>query len=346
MFRGMLPALAGLVIATVVGGTVPVSAQTKDKVSIAALPFVSSAPVFIAKDQGHFDAEGLDVEIKFFNAAPPVALAVASGDADFGITGFTGAFFNLAGKGALKVVAAQSREEPGYDFVAYVASQKAYDAGFRSAKQYPGKTVGITAVGSTFHYNLGMLADKYGFKLDQVTLKPLQSIPNMMAALKGAQVDSVILPANNAYALEKEGAGRIIGWVHQETPWQLGALFTSSKNVETRRAIVQKFVRGYQKGAAAYAEAYLQRDAAGQRVFGAKAEALYPILKKYVKPEPTIETVKLSANFIDPKGRLLVKNIYDQVAWYQAQGLVDKDVDAKKFVDLSFVEGHLDVPRN
>jgi NitT/TauT family transport system substrate-binding protein len=324
----------------------PSAAQTREKVSVAALAFVSSSPIFIALDRGHFAAEGLDVEIKFFTAAGPVALAVASGDADFGITGLTGAFYNLAGKGALKIVAAQSREEPGYDFVAYVVSKKAYDAGFHSVAQYPGKTVGITTVGSTFHYNLGKLAEKRGFKLEQVTLKPLQSIPNVMAALQGSQVDSVLLPANNALALEREGAGKIIGWVHQETPWQLGALFASSRNVETRRAIVEKFVRGYQKGAADYARAFLQRDAAGKRVFGAEAEALFPILKKYVKPEPTLERVKESANFIDPEGRLLVQDIYDQVAWYKAQGLVDKDVDPKAFLDLGFVKGHLQLPKS
>ena len=115
-------------------------AQPKEKVTISALPFISTAPIFIAKERGYFDAEGIDLDIKIFNAAQAVAVAVASGDADFGITAFTGGFFNLAGKGALKVIAAQSREEPGYNFVAYVASKKAYDAGFRSPKDFAGKS--------------------------------------------------------------------------------------------------------------------------------------------------------------------------------------------------------------
>ena len=72
-----------------------------------------------------------------------------------------------------------------------------------------------------------MLADKYGFKLDSVQMKPVQSIPNMMAALSGGQVDATILPANNALKLEEEGAGKIIGWVHEHTPWQLGVLFAA-----------------------------------------------------------------------------------------------------------------------
>ena len=320
-------------------------AQAKDKASVAALPFISSAPIFIAKERGYFDAEGIDLDIKIFNAAQAVAVAVASGDADFGITAFTGGFFNLAGKGVLKVVAAQSREEPGYNFVAYVASKKAYDSGFRSPKDFAGKSVAITTVGSSFHYNLGMLADKYGFKLDQVTMKPVQSVPNMMAALAGGQVDATILPANNALKLEADGSGKIIGWVHEHTPWQLGALFTSTKNVTEKRAMVARFVKAYQKGLADYAAAFLAKDSEGNRMVGEKAQAALPALEKWVKPVPTLEVVKIGANYMDPQGRLMVKNVYDQVAWYKEQGLVDKTVSAKDFLDLSFVRGHFDVPK-
>ena len=86
-------------------------ARAADKVSVSVLTFVSSAPLFIAQDRGHFAKEGLEVEIKFFAAAQPVAVAVTSGDVDFGTTGLTAGFFNLAGKGTLKIICAQSREE-------------------------------------------------------------------------------------------------------------------------------------------------------------------------------------------------------------------------------------------
>ena len=132
-------------------GLVAAAAQAADKISVAALAFVSSSPIFIAKERGYFARQGLDVDIKFFEAAQPVAVAVVSGDADCGITGLTGGFYNLAAKGALKIIASQSREEPGFDFVAYVVSDKAWDAGFRSVAQFPGHVVGITQIGSTFH---------------------------------------------------------------------------------------------------------------------------------------------------------------------------------------------------
>jgi NitT/TauT family transport system substrate-binding protein len=319
--------------------------HAQDRVTVALLPFISSAPIFIAKERGYFAAQDIDLQIATFNAAQAVAVAVAANDADFGITAFTGAFFNLAGKGALKVVAAQSREQPGYDFVAYVASTKAYAAGLRSPKDLAGKSVAISTVGSSFHYNLGMLAEKYGFALADVQLKPMQSIPNMMAALAGGQVDATILPANNAIKLRDEGTGQIVGWVSEQTPWQLGALFCSSRLLQSQRPLVERFVRAYQRGLADYAAAFLAQDGQGGRVFGDKALAALPILQKWVEPTPTLDTVKLAANYMDPQGRLLVQDIYKQVAWYQAQGLVDTTVKAGDFLDLSFVHGHFDAPQ-
>ena len=311
---------------------------------VAVLPFISSAPIFLAKERGYFAAESIDVEVVLFNAAQAVAVAVASNDADFGVTAFTGAFFNLAGKGALKVIAAQSREEPGYEFVAYVASDAAYKAGLHTPRDLVGKSVAISTLGSSFHYALGQLAQKQGFSLNQLQLRPLQSVPNMVAALAGGQVDATLLPANNAYKLVHDADAHIIGWVSEQTAWQLGSLFTSTKHVTEQRAWVARFVRAYQRGLADYAAAFLQKDAAGKRVFGSEAKAALPILQKWVEPKPSAEMVEQAANYMDPQGRLRVGDIYKQVEWYRAQGLLEGQVDAASFIELGFVQGHLDVP--
>lgn len=49
-------------------------------------------------------------------------------------------------------------------------------------------------------------------------------------------------------------------------------------------------------------------------MIGEKALALMPALEKWVQPKPSIDTVKVAANYMDPQGRLLVKNIYDHMA--------------------------------
>ena len=339
MPKALLRNCLGLLCALLVAAPV-LAAQ---KITVAVLPFVSSAPLFIAKDKGYYAAEGLDVHFRFFHAAQPVAVAVTAGDADFGVTGLTAGFYNLAGKGALQIIAAQSREQPGYDFSAYLVSNKAYAHGFTKLSDFPGHSFGMTQVGSTFHYMLGQLADKLGFSLDKVRLKPLQSVPNMIAALKSGQVDSIIIPAHIANPLVNKGLAHRIGWVWQETPWQLGALFTSTGNVKHHRAMVAKFVHAYQRACADYHKAMNHLDANGKRVFGPDAKPLIKIIMRYV-PHQTPAKVKAAAPYIDAHARLDVGDIYHQVTWYQQHGLVDKSADPKSFINLSFVKGNFNVP--
>src|SRR5699024_6812851 len=152
------------------------AAFAQDKVTVAALRFVSSGPLFIAREQGYFADEGLDARFKFFSAAQPVAVAIASGDADFGVTAFTAGFFNIASKGALQVVGAQLHEVKGFEGSAILASNAAYDNGLTSVEGLPGHSFALTTTGSSFHYMIGQIADKLGFSLDDMTLRPLQSV--------------------------------------------------------------------------------------------------------------------------------------------------------------------------
>jgi NitT/TauT family transport system substrate-binding protein len=139
--------------------------------------------------------------------------------------------------------------------------------------------------------------------------------------------------------LQTEGVGKIIGWVHEQTPWQLGALFTSTDNDQHHRPMITRFIRAYQKGLADYSAAFLAKDSSGKRVFGDQAQALMPVLEKWIDPKPSFETVQQAANYMDPQGRLRVQSVYEQVAWYQKQGLVDTTVKPADFLDLSFVPG-------
>lgn len=313
-----------------------------EEVKIGVLHLASSGPIFIAAEKGYFKSEGLEPKLVYFQAAQPIAVAVVSHDIDFGVTAFTAGFFNLAGKGGITVIGAQSREEPGYHLIAYLAANKAYDAGFKSLKDFSGKKIAITQVGSSFHYSLGLLADKLHFPISSVELAPLQSLGNMSSAIEGNQVDGALMPASVAVPLIEKGKAHLLGWVGSETPWQLGALFTSPGMVKEHRAIAEKFVRAYQKGAQYFYDQLLAKDKNGKVVGGPEREAALGIIAKYVGSTP--ERVAKSIAFIDPKGRLLVRDVYHQVAWYQGQGLVDKSVDPKRFLDLSFVKGHLDMP--
>ena len=51
------------------------------------------------------------------------------------------------------------------------------------------------------------------------------------AALKGETVDAALLPISTARALVDSGGAKFLGWVGDETPWQLGAVFAAPKTL-------------------------------------------------------------------------------------------------------------------
>ncbi len=332
----MRPSLARLLFACMLAlaaalfARVAASAQEPAKLRVGVLRLSSSAPVFIAFDRGYFRDAGLDIELKFFDAAQPIAVAVAAGDVDIGVTAFTGGLFNLAGKGALKVVAGQSREAQGFPLIAYLAHPRAYAAGLKRPQDIAGHRVGMTQVGSSFHYSVGLLAAKYGFALKDVELVPLQSMSNAAAALKGGRTDAALLPITVARALIDAGDARLLGWVGDETPWQLGAVFAATRTAGDA-ALVNRFLDAYRRATRDYHDGLLATVKDGEAARTGATEPLIASIARYTGLAP--EKVAIGLSFIERDGKLDVASVADQLRWYQEQGFVDRGVRLDDVID-------------
>jgi NitT/TauT family transport system substrate-binding protein len=310
-------------------------ADEPQKARVGVLRLSSSAPVFIAQDKGYFRDAGLDIELKFFDAAQPIAVATTSGDIDFGITAFTAGLYNLAGKGTLKVIGGMSRERAGYPLIGYFASNSAYAAGLRTPRDLAGKRIAVTQVGSSFHYSLGLLADKYGFKLGDVKVLPLQSLSNAAAALKGETVDAALLPVSTARTLMDAGGAKLLGWVGDETPWQLGAVFTSPKTLGNK-PLVTKLLGALVRADREYHDVILASVADGKAPITETTRPLLEIIAKYTNLP--VEQVVGNCAYIDPDGKLDVGNVGNQIEWLQQQGFVDKGFNADAIIAKEYVK--------
>ena len=311
-----------------------------NKIKVGLLRFVSSGGMFLAQEREYFKAEGLDVELLFFEAAQPIAVAVASGDIDFGVTAITGGTLNLAGKGAIKMVAAQGAERKGFKGNALMVSNAAFARGITSLDKLPGTSIAITQVGSSHHYMMGQIAAAQKFDLDKVDLKPLQGIPNMVAAVKSGQVDGALMPPQFARPMVERGEAKLLAYFSDVANYQYGAVFVSPQLVAANAPLVQRFVRAYQKGNADYAQAFLRFDAAGAGIADAETTAAAASVAKYVYPGDTAAkatpNIIASAVFVDASAKLDVADIDRQIDWYKKEKLVDAKVMSSAFVDTSF----------
>ena len=309
-----------------------------EKITVGALRFTSHAASFVAFERGYFKDQGLEVEFKFFQAAQPMAVAIASGDVDFGVTAISGALINLADKGAIKVIGGALQEEPGIDGQMILVSKKAFDEGVTTPAMLKGRTFGITQAGSSFHYMAHKIAQKEGFPGSQIKLKPLQKVGAIIGALKSEQIDAWAIVPHIAKGLSKAPTVTIIGKIADYIPdYQVTTVFTSADNAANKKDLVKRFLAAFSKGADDFNAALVDKTAGDQA-----AEDMVKLVHKYVytsRPyEKAAPSIRNGAMRINKGARLNLTNVKDQLDWFKSEGLVSKDISIDALVDTSFVE--------
>jgi NitT/TauT family transport system substrate-binding protein len=313
----------------------PGEASAPAAVKVGVLKLTSSAPIFVGVEKGFFREFGVEPELTYFQAAAPIATALAAGQIDVGATGLTAALYNIVlGGEKIWIVADKGREWPGYPLTAIAAQTELYERGVRGIADLKGKRIGITQLGSTFHYQLGNILDKYELSLADVKIVPLQAMGAALEALKAKQIDAVMLPQPFPGTAEAQGFGRIIAWAGDLLPWQIAAIFYS-KGFAADRARAVSFMKGYVKSARYYYDAALRRRD-GRPAPGAAYDEVVAITARYTGSTP--EIVRRGFPYQDRSGRLWVEDIGRQMAWWQRHGFMKSVLPLKDIVDTSFLE--------
>lgn len=305
------------------------------KLTVGALRFTSHAASFVAFERGYFTDEGLDVSFEFFQAAQPMAVAIASGDADYAVTAISGGLISLAEKGAAKVIGGALSEEQGIDGQKVLASDAAFQAGLTSPAGLDGKKFGVTQAGSSFHYMGSKIAAAEGATLEFV---PLQKVGAVIGALKSGQIDAWSIVPHIAKPLAGSGAVHIIGDVADYLPnYQVTTVFTSADNASGDRGKTEAFLRAFSRGAADFNAALVDKTA-GENT----AEDMVKLIHKYVYTDREYEKAKPSivngAMRINANAALNMASVEDQVGWFKSEGLVKDSVTTDMLVDPSYVE--------
>ena len=290
-------------------------------------------PVYMAQKEGYFAAEGLDLQLVPFQTSEPIGVGAMAGDIDIGIIGINAAFYNLAGRGALKIICAYASESPGFHSSVWVASNKAYNAGLHSLKGLGGHVIGGGTTGGASYYLLGLVTEKNGIDFKSVQFRALQSNTNVVAAVVGGQVDAAIVPGTYILPQIQKGLVQVIGWVSDTTPFQLGVTFVRAKLAEESPDVVAGFLRGYRKGARKYYDAFTAPD--GSMRDGPTAPKVLEYASQFVGQPPAV--ARLAAGFVDPDLRVDIKDVVHQIEWFKAQGIVKPDVDPEKILDRKFI---------
>src|SRR5688572_18133248 len=122
-------------------------AAAADKITVAVNKLSAGSPLYVGRARGYFAEEGLEVSLLHSTSAQTIGLAVASGDAQLGMTAFTAGIFAIAGGGKVKIVAGGYEEAKGFKGLAILANNTAHAAGLQTPADLKGKKVGSTQTG-------------------------------------------------------------------------------------------------------------------------------------------------------------------------------------------------------
>ncbi|MDO4435315.1 MAG: ABC transporter substrate-binding protein [Cardiobacteriaceae bacterium] len=296
------------------------------KIGYIALP--SHAPTVLAYEQGYFQEAGLsEVELVKFQAAQPMAVAIASGDIDYGITAVTGGLLNLAVRSDnIQIIGGALREEADTVGHKIVVSTAKY-ADINEPKALSGKTFAITTKGSSLEYMGEAMAKAEGIDVQMMTFN---TIPAIAAALQKGEVAASSLQPSMADKLIAEGSVKEIKALKSYLPdYQVTVLFTSREKQSALPDEVTAFKQGFAKGVADYQAGYVEKSLNAEQL-----RALTEKLHRHLYTEQTIDQAESllsqGAMAFSKDGELNREDVLKQVQWFKDKGLVPADFDGSR----------------
>lgn len=335
MFMNRRQAIGTMSGAAVAASGLAAPAIANTSLVVGALRLTSHSASFVALQRGYFESAGLNVELRFFDAAQPMAVAIASGDVDYGITAMTGALISLADRGAVKIIGGALQEEAGVTGQKYLVSDAAFQDGVTTPAALDGRRYAVSQAGSSFHYMGSKMAQAEGIELEFV---PLQSVGNIISSLRSGQVDGWSIVPHIALALSGSGAVHIVGDVADYIPnYQVTTVFTSQENAANERAMTQGFLSAFSQGVADFNATMVD----GENGDDARDE-MVRLIHQYVYTDREYDaaapTIINGSMRLSPNAALNVASLQDQLNWFKAEDLVDADIAFETVVDSSYVD--------
>ncbi|MFB7334218.1 ABC transporter substrate-binding protein [Streptomyces adustus] len=222
----------------------------KVKIMVGGLDKVIYMPAVLTQRLGFFDAEGLDVELLSEPAGVQAETALVSGQVQ-GAVGFYDHTLDLQVKGKAVESVVQFSHAPGE--VEVVSTKAAGD--ITSPKDFKGKKLGVTGLGSSTDFLTKYLAVKNGVKISEFTPVAVGAGPTFISALQQGAIDGGMTTDPTVATILDKKAGRVLLDMRtpegsQEAlggPYPSSSLYMQTDWVNGHKATVQKLANAFVK---------------------------------------------------------------------------------------------------
>jgi NitT/TauT family transport system substrate-binding protein len=216
----------------------PALAQNNARINWTAVTGAQSG-MFMAKQEGLFKKNGLDVELLHIPSSSRAIQAILAGEIAISfMDGSNAAQANLKGANLALVAGATNR---------MVFSLMAKPE-IKSVSDLRGKKIGITRIGSSTHTSALYALSQAGLKPSDYQILPLVEVPNIFTALAAGQIDAgVVSPPTNSRA-RKAGFKELVNLAKEGPEYVSVAVGTSRTYMNANEDTVRRIVRSYADG--------------------------------------------------------------------------------------------------
>ncbi|MFE9097098.1 ABC transporter substrate-binding protein [Streptomyces sp. NPDC007264] len=222
----------------------------KVKIMVGGLDKVIYLPAMLTQRLGYFDAEGLDVELLSEPAGVQAETALVSGQVQ-GAVGFYDHTLDLQTKGKHVESVVQFSHAPGE--VEIVSSKRASD--ITSPKDFKGRKLGVTGLGSSTDFLTKYLAVKNGVKISEFSPVAVGAGPTFIAALQKGSIDAGMTTDPTVATVMQKNLGQVL--VDMRTPqgsqdalggpYPSSSLYMQTDWVDSHKDTVQKLANAFVK---------------------------------------------------------------------------------------------------
>ncbi|MFB6962688.1 ABC transporter substrate-binding protein [Streptomyces sp. NPDC056309] len=220
------------------------------KIMVGGLDKVIYMPAMLTQRLGYFDDEGLDVELLSEPAGVQAETALVSGQVQ-GAVGFYDHTLDLQTKGKYVESVVQFSHAPGE---VEVVSNKAAGQ-ITSPKDFKGKKLGVTGLGSSTDFLTKYLAVKNGVKISEFSPVAVGAGPTFIAALEKGSIDAGMTTDPTVATILEKKAGKVL--VDMRTPegsqealggpYPSSSLYMQTDWVNGHKETVQKLANAFVK---------------------------------------------------------------------------------------------------
>ncbi len=322
--------LAGLAILGGLAALVPPAVPAQEEVvRVDDRRAISNAGIYIAIERGYFKEAGIRNELIDFASAAKTLPALTAGELDVSAGAPGAGLFNAIAQGApFRIVADKGQFRAGTGYAMLIVRKDLVDSGqVKSLRDLKGRKVALFAKGIIQDYMLGKMAEEVGLTIKDFDLTSLGA-PNQLTAFETKAIDAAITVEPWAARAEDRGIAvkfRMPDQVKGLVPGQGAVIIYSGKFIKERRPVAQRWMDAYLKGCQVYVEK------------GPQDPEVLAIIEKHTRI-PARAVKAAIPHHQDPRGRLILESLVDQINWFVSNGFMPKAIPVDQVVDLSFLK--------